>query len=87
MEGQFSLLQTSAVVGLLVQWLKLFLRMLETQAGLCLLRDRFGFGREGVSTYLGGSGLWHMGGKRCLLVHIWPAAPQVLKMPSEFLTN
>lgn len=30
----FSLLQTSVVVGLFVQWLKLFPRMLEVQAGL-----------------------------------------------------
>lgn len=45
----FSLLQASAVVGLLVRWLKLFPRMLEMQAGLCVPCDPFDFGRMGVS--------------------------------------
>jgi len=46
-------LPTYAVLGLLVQWLKLFPRMLKTQAGLCLLCEPFGFGRGGVSTWFG----------------------------------
>lgn len=66
----FSLLQILAVACLLVGWPKPLLKMLKVQVGPWLLCDLSGFRRVGVSTcFVGGSALWHMGGRGAFLPH------------------